>query len=254
MMTTRLLRRPGRRVLFLLGLSLIALVALGCQPKTEVTVSPNGNLTGGISVNGTGTTTVTPDIAILRLGVEVTSDTVGDARDEAAEAMDRIRASLSEHSIDDSDIQTTQFSIFPQYDFRSSERRLIGFTVNNQVSVTVREIDDVGVVLDDAIKAGGDAVRVNNISFSVDDPDAAMAEARAAAVEDARSRADTLASAAGVSVGRPLSINEAGGFFPPQPIFFAEATAAQADGGFDTAISPGEQDITVTVSVVFALE
>ena len=119
--------------------------------------------------------------------------------------------------------------------------------------MTVREIDDAGTVLDDAIDAGGDAIRVSHISFSLDDPEAAMAEAREAAMADAKARAETLAAAAGVSVGRPLSINESGGFFPPVPIFRAEA--AVADGaGFDTAIAPGEQDITVTVSVVYELE
>ncbi len=122
---------PGRRALVLGGLGLVALVAIGCQPKTEVTVAPSGDLVGGISVTGTGTVTVMPDIAILQLGVEVTSDSVGDARDEAAEAMDRVRESLAEHDVDDDDIRTTSFNIFPQYDFRSEQRRLIGFTVNN---------------------------------------------------------------------------------------------------------------------------
>ncbi len=245
---------PGRRALVLGGLGLVALVAIGCQPKTEVTVAPSGDLVGGISVSGTGTVTVMPDIAILQLGVEVTSDTVGDARDEAAEAMDRVRESLSEHDIDDDDIRTTSFNIFPQYDFRSEQRRLIGFTVNNQVSITVREIDDAGEILDDAIRAGGDSIRVSSISFSVDDPESAMDEARVAAVADARNRAETLATAAGVSVGRPLTITESGGFFPPVQLFRTEAAALQDGGGFDTAIAPGEQDINVTVSVIFELE
>ena len=245
---------PGRRALVLGGLGLVALVAIGCQPKTEVAVAPSGDLVGGISVTGTGTVTVMPDIAILQLGVEVTSDSVGDARDEAAEAMDRVRESLAEHDVDDDDIRTTSFNIFPQYDFRSEQRRLIGFTVNNQVSITVREIDDAGEILDDAIRAGGDSIRVSSISFSIDDPESAMDEARAAAVVDARNRAETLASAAGVSVGRPLTITESGGFFPPSPIFRTESLAFQDGGGFDTAIAPGEQDINVTVSVIFELD
>jgi uncharacterized protein YggE len=253
-MKTGFWRRANRRALILGGLALVALVAIGCQPKTEVTVAPTGELTGGISVSGTGTVTVVPDIAILQLGVEVTSDTVGDARNEAAQAMDRVRASLAEHDIDDDDIRTTSFNIYPQYDFRSEQRRLIGFTVNNQIAVTVRDIDTAGEVLDDAIVAGGDATRVSSISFSVDDPDAVLDEARADAVADARNRAETLASAAGVSVGAPMSISESGGFFPT-PIFRAEFASAQADdGGFDTPIAPGEQELTVTVQVIFELQ
>ena len=120
-----------RRGALLAGAGLIAALAIACTPTTEVTVSPTGEFTGGISVAGTGTTTVTPDIAIVQLGVEVTSDTVGDARDEAAQAMDLVRASLADNGIDDDDIRTTRFNIFPQFDFRGEERRLIGFIVSN---------------------------------------------------------------------------------------------------------------------------
>ena len=193
-----------------------------------------------------------PDVAQLDLGVEVTARTVSQARSSAAEAMDEIMASLAANGVDEKDVKTRFFNIYPQYNYRNeSAPEITGFTVNNQVTVIVRDIDTASEVLDAAIAAGGDFVRVNGISFTVDDPAQFLDEAREKAVENARAHAETLASAAGVSVGGVRSISESGGgYYPPEPRFALDSAAS----GGSTSISPGEQDLTINVFVVFEID
>jgi len=166
--------------------------------------------------------------------------------------MDEIMASLAANGVDEKDVKTRFFNIYPQYNYRNeSAPEITGFTVNNQVTVIVRDIDTASEVLDAAIAAGGDFVRVNGISFTVDDPAQFLDEAREKAVENARAHAETLASAAGVSVGGVRSISESGGgYYPPEPRFALDSAAS----GGSTSISPGEQDLTINVFVVFEID
>jgi len=227
-------------------------VAVGCTPETQVTVNPNEAT--GISVAGVGRVNVVPDIAVLSLGVEVTRPTVAEARGEAATAMDAVEASLTENGVAEADIQTMFFNIYPQYFYSENEPpRITGFTVSNQVEVKVRNIDTVSTVLDSAIDAGGDNVRVNNVSFTVDQPEQYLDQAREQAVADARARAEQLATLAGVELGSIRAISESSGNadFPPTPLM-AERSVAQAGG--DSSLNPGETRITMTVSVVFNVE
>lgn len=226
------------------------LVVVTNDRSTQVTLG--GVDQSGLSVNGTGTVTVTPDVARLELGIEVTAKTVAQARSSAAEAMDEVMASLNANGVEEGDVKTRFFNIYPQYNYRNEAApEITGFIVNNQVTVTVRDLDTVSDVLDDAIDAGGDFVRVNGISFTVDDPEQFLDEAREKAVANAREHAETLASAAGVSVGDVRSISESsGGYYPPEPRFALDSAAS----GGSTSISPGEQDLTISVFVIFEID
>ncbi len=231
------------------ALAVLGLAAAACTPESNVTVNESGQT--GISVTGTGSVTVVPDVGVLNIGVEVTADTVADARADAAEAMEAIRDSLDANGVEERDITTQFFNIFPQYRFRDEEAPTItGFTVNNQVTVKVRDIDRLSETLDDAIDAGGDAVRVNNVSFAVDEPEQFFDEAREKAVADARERAEQLADLAGVELGDPLSISESRG---GGPVPFPELAFADSGRGGSTPIAPGEGEITLSVSVLYAV-
>ncbi len=232
------------------ALAALALLAAACTAgDTTVTVAQPQQT--GISVSGNGSVTVVPDIALLNLGVEVTRKTVAEAQSAAAEAMEDIRDSLARNGIEERDIATQYFGIRPQYDYRREGMpRLTGFVVSNQLSIKVREMDHVSEVLDDAISAGGDAVRVNNVSFTVDEPERYLEEARQKAMEDARQRAEQLASLAGVTLGKARSISESGGAPPP---VFARAAFDVAQGAAlaPTPISPGETEVRLSVFVVY---
>ncbi len=262
-----------RRTITILGLAALALLTLASAACYDVTVEPapadDGSAAaaaveavleqvaseedGGISVDGTGSVTVTPDIGVFDVGVEVTEETVALARAGAAEAMQRMRDAVTASGVEERDITTRSFNIYPQYDYSSEEGppEIIGYTVNNWIEVKVRDIDRLSDILDDAVTAGGDAIRVGGISFRVDEPEQYADEARKLAVEDARERAQQLADLAGVTLGSAISISESSGGFARQGVLRAEAAFA-ADTS--TPISPGESQVSVTVHIVFAIE
>jgi hypothetical protein len=236
-----------------LALAGIALLAVACTiADTNVVLSQPSQ--SGISVTGRGSVAVTPDIAVLTLGVEVTLATVGDARAEAAEAMAAIQASLTANDVAAIDIKTQSFSIQPQYDFRrEGPTEIIGYRVANSLVIRVRDIDTISTVLDDAVNAGGNSVRVNNISFTVDEPEQFQGEARQLAVEDAREQAETLAALAGVTLGKVRSVSESSFGGSSFDSGFGGAVFSAASSG-PTPISPGETEISLSVFVVYDID
>jgi hypothetical protein len=234
----------------------VGLVTAGCDSGGDTVVNTQPTGADGISVSGEGSVTVTPDIALVYVGVEVTEDTVEAARERAANALDAVRSSLDSNDVEERDIRTTQFSIYPQirYNDEDNSQEITGYTVVNQVQVKVREIDDLSSIIDEATDAGGDDVRINGVSFSVDEPEQHFAEARELAMADAKERAEALANLAGVTLGAPRSISESG--FDgggPLPAMERAAFDAQA-GGAATPISPGESEIRLSVFVVYSIE
>ena len=233
----------------------IALLALGTACfETSVESEDLGDDPRSISVNGNGEARAEPDIATMTLGVETHGATVAAARADAARAADAVIAALRDGGVAEADIRTTYFSIGAVYDY-SGERPVIdGYSVSNTVTVTVRDIDATGALIDAAAAAGGDATRFNGISFGYDDPAEYTRVARELAVEDARGKAEQLAELTGVTLGEPLTINETSWAAPVSVRVTGEAVAfADADSA-GTSISPGASGISVTVNVVWAIE
>ena len=242
------LARP-KSVLLLGATSVFLLFAAACSGGGD-TIVQAGGASGGISVSGSGEVQTDPDIAVFSVGVEVREETVAEARDGAAEAAQDVINALRDNGVDERDIRTVNFSIQPQFDFRGNDPpRLLGYVVTNTVEVTVREIDDAGRLIDDAAEAGGDATRVQNIRFELEDPSELIEEARQLAVADARARAEQLADLGEVQLGKPLSIVESGGN-GPAPVFRDEFAA----GDTTTSIQPGTTSVRVTVNMTFAID
>jgi uncharacterized protein YggE len=238
----------------------VAFVALGASAlrgpgSTTTTIqSETTGSTHGISVSGEGKVTGKPDLAQLRLGVSVLRPTVAAARDQAANSLSAITSALKADGVADKDIQTQQLTISPEYDYSGSKQRLTGFRVTNVVSAKVRTIDTTSKVVDDAVNAAGDDVQIEGITFTIDKPDDLKQQARALAVADAKSKAQTLASASGVSLGSAVDISEGGGV---QPVVFsgAQFDAARAAGASaPTPVQPGELDVTVNVNITWAIK
>jgi hypothetical protein len=218
----------------------------------------------GIWVNGESSVSVEPDLVILNVGVETRALTVAEANRSAAEAMDAIIAALRERGLEDADIQTNSYNVWPQYEyhdvvengFRTGRQVLTGYQVSNSATVKVRDLDNVGAIIDEVSIAGGDATRINGISFTVEDPKPFMNGLREAAVKDAMAKAQQFAELTGVGLGRLVFIAETGG---SSPVILQDGDAsfrmeaAMAAPMPSTPVSGGELEFRMTVQAVFEI-
>jgi uncharacterized protein len=230
---------------------LLSVLALGCDSKTTVLTS--GSDKPGITVSGEGSAFGTPDVAVATLGVQSSASTVADARTRATDSMDAMLKALKDGGVADKDIQTTQFSVDPQYDYSNNKQTITGFMVNNMVTAKIHNIDKTGELIDAAVRAGGDQARVQSLQFTMDDPASLQGEARKKAMTDAHNRAQTLADAAGASVGAPRSITEGGGAMPIT-LSAADLSQRSAAGAPAVPIQTGQLEVKINVSVVYELK
>jgi uncharacterized protein YggE len=241
-----------RKLGLVVGAGLLAMTAIACDSGN--TIIQTAGSTTGISVTGRSSVTGTPDIVTFQLGVSVERPTVEAARDLAARSQQAVIDSLKANGIDEKDIRTVQFTINPQYTFTpTGGQQLRGYQVSNVVNVKLRRVDNASKVLDDVARAGDNNVVVRSISFAIDDPTKLQAEAREAAMKQAKDKAEELAEHGGVKVGRPISINETAS--QPIPVAAAQAAiAAPRTGDTSTPIQAGDLEIVVTVNVVYAID
>jgi hypothetical protein len=236
-----------RSLFAILTLATLALAGCGAAPHGGTLVLRESD---GIQVAGTGEAEARPDLARVSVGVEVRRDGVATARDDAAAAAGRVISALRAAGVGEEDVQTSQLSIQPEYDYTDAGRRLLGYTARNTVSVRLRAIDRIGETVDAAVRAGGDEVRLDGLSFELSDPDAVRELARAQAMARARASAEQLARLSGVTLGGPIAIEESGGEAGPVPVMM-EMRAADAA---TTPIEPGTTRVSVQVRVRFAIE
>ena len=217
----------------------------------------------GIWVSGTGEMSLAPDIALIRLGVETTSPSVTEARDESATAMDAVVTSVKNNGLNDEDIQTTSFNIWPEYErqevitngVRSNIRVLTGYRVSNTAVIKVRDLDAVGAIIDDVVNAGGDAARINGIDFSIEDSSQYTTQLREDAVNAALEKAQHFATLTGVTLGKLVYVTDVSDSPIVQPLAESRAFAmAAAPAAPATGISGGSLDLTLTVRAGFAIE
>ena len=242
--------------LLVISLALVLTIVGLCSCSPGYTSLGTVNFTSqqeGISVTGQGKVSAVPDIVSLRLGVEAQAASVAEAQTQAAEAMDKVMAALTDNGVAEKDIQTQYFSIrrVTKWDREKEEEVVIGYRVTNMVTAKIRDIDKAGAIIDAVAEAGGDLTRISSIGFSIDDPSAYYEEAREKAMADAKAKAEQLAELADVTLGKPTYISEST-YVPPviRGAVYEEAMPAPA---VETSISPGEMEISLTVQVGYAI-
>ena len=214
---------------------------------------------GGITVSGSATISVEPDLAILDMGVEAFGKTVSFARSDAAIAMDAIVSSLKSEGVLEKDIQTQRLNISPKYEWQeisigsqvTNKQVLTGYSVSNYVRVKIRDLDHVGKIVDSASESGGDFVRVNGISFNLEDTYNLMPQLREQAVQNAFMKADEYASAAGLRLGSITSLSEVGSSSPSSAIGNQMRAMSAL---IESPISGGELQVSLTVLAVFGID
>lgn len=237
----------------LITVAIGALLLAACAP--EVTVENTGSgesQAGGIAVSGTGEVFGTPDTLRISFGVSVLRPTVEAAVSDAANLADGLISTLETLGVSEEDIRTANYSIYPEYDYSGEQRRLEGYRVNNTVIATIRDVESAGPIIDAAVANVGDEIVVSGVSFAIEDDDELVTAARAAAWEDARTKAQQLADLAGVSLGTAVSIAETIESASPVPVYRDFLEEAGADAA--TPIEPGQQQVAVTIQVRFDID
>ncbi|PKB73846.1 MAG: hypothetical protein BZY72_04765 [SAR202 cluster bacterium Io17-Chloro-G8] len=310
----------GKKMLVLLGAALVLVLAVACSsddndggtpgsiaellsadggPEAAQLLRSGSGVNTGIWVNGTGKSTVDPDLGILSMGVEALADTASEARRMAVGAIDATIAVLKANNIEDRDMQTSQFSISPRYNTQEItrctdnskelepvaspslgmpapgstgvvemiaiqeergsecrvefERVLVGYQVTNTLNIKVRDLDNMGNIIDGATESAGNLVRINRVSFAIEDTKPLQIEAREEAIADLLTKANAMAELTGVELGKLVFLTESG-VGAPQSFARVESAAAFGFGADQaTSILAGELDVNVSVQGVFAI-
>lgn len=229
---------------------LLAALVAGASIAPVAAQEPSAKPEHTLSVSGTGSVSVKPDLADVTVGVTVQRDTAGAAAADVANVMDAVITAVKALGIAEEDIQTTSLSLSPVYDYDRTPYRLVAYTATNLVTVTVRDITQAGPVIDAATGAG--ATDVNNITFRVADQAAAETQAREQAVRAARAKADTIAAAAGTEITGIISISETSSP-TPYPMFYGREAAADLAGAAPMPVMAGTIDVEVSVAIVYSI-
>lgn len=210
-----------------------------------------------ISMSAEGKATATPDLAMISIGVVSSAASAKLVQDDMSAKANKITDFVKKQGIDPKDITTSNFSIYPSYDFRNGQNTINGYQGSENITIKIHGVDKstdkVSKILDGAVTSGSN--QIQGITFSFDDPDNLRQVARKQAIEKAKQKAQELADATGLRLGKIVSISESGGGGFPTPLPYAVGMGGESDiKSVPPTIEPGNQDITASVNVVFELK
>ncbi len=201
-----------------------------------------------ISVSGQGKVYAKPDVAVLVLGVENRGAKISDIVKDSTDKMNKIIKDIKDSGVDEKDIQTTQYTITPEYNWTEKAGRIfVGYVLTQQVTVKIRDFEKVGNILDKAITDGANAI--GDLRFTIDSPEKAQAEARQKAIAQAKEKAQTLAKQSGLKIVKLINVFE-GGYYP-QPVYGKGGGVAMESANVAPQIQPGQMDIDSTVILIY---
>jgi uncharacterized protein YggE len=212
---------------------------------TTATIATASSGGARITVTGVGTVTGTPNQLLLSMGVQVNAGSVSVALGQANQAVRNVTAALQRRGVATADIQTSGLSIYPNY--QGNSQVPVGYGVSESLTATLNNLSAAGGQIEAAVHAGGNAVTVDNVSLNLTDDSSLLATARANAVKDATAKARQFAKALGEPLGQVISISPQDQSTPV--MFGANASAAKAGS---VPISPGSQQVSVSITVVYA--
>lgn len=204
-----------------------------------------------ITITGQGKVIEVPDIAKIQLGHSVEKKSVAQAQKENTEKMNAVIKKLKEDfKIDEKDIKTVNYNIYPQYDWNDGRQTLRGYQVSQTLSVKIRELERVSNILDEVGRLGLN--EVGGLSFEIDEPEKLRQEARELAIKNSKEKAEALAKIAGVKLGKIISFSE----YAEQPSYEYDYTAkglGVGGGGAAPAVEAGSTEITVMATVEYEI-
>jgi uncharacterized protein YggE len=239
-----------KRIIAVLAVAALAAIYLssgGKAPQHAAVAADVPASTNGIVVDGIGRTSGTPDVLRVVLGVNVHRGDVSSAMNAASTRQSKVRAALKKAGVADKDLQTSDVSVYPDYDNRG---RPNGYRVSETLTAKLRDMKKAGRAISDAVAAGGDEAVVQGVTFSLEDNAALLEKARDAAFAEARAKAERYAELSHRTLGEVQLVAETASPALAQPVPYAAATVAQDKA---VPIDPGTSDVSVTVTVRWAL-
>lgn len=245
--------RPGKLVVAFFAMALFFTPLAGAQQTT-----PTVDSLRLMTVSGEGRVTADPDTASVMFGIESRNEALALAQDEVSENAKTLTAMLVENGIAEDDIRTSSYDVFPvnEYDRNGNFVGVDHYQVTLSLTVKIQDLEQVGTLLDESVTAG--ATYVSGISFFVDDPSPYMAQAREAAVNDARTKADEYARLSGAIITGVFSLDEVSAPSPVAKDFYRDEAVMAADvqesAALPVPVSPGTTEIVVMIEVVYTIE
>lgn len=235
----------GAVVIFFLGLFLFAKFGPSIPfSVTQVTT----NKTEPFFVSAEGKITTKPDIALINVGFTTNGMSVAEVQNQANQTINKISADLKRLGIGDKDIQTTNYNLRPNYDYRASPQKIIGYIIDVNLRVKVRDFAKVNSVIDTSTANG--ANQIGSLSFTVEDLEKFQSQARKIAIDNAKKKAAEIANESGITLGKLINVSE--GFNEsPRPMAMDLKVTGLGGGGSPTDIQAGSSEIAVTVTLSY---
>jgi uncharacterized protein YggE len=235
------------RLFVLAGAALAVVGVVGCDAAAAPAAVPGTAAPRQVTVIGEGKVDGTPDTLTVSLSIAATAPDAVSASNQTSSRANAVTDALVGQGIDRKDISTTTVTLQPQYG-GSDNTTIVGYQSSNSIDVKLRKIETGPQVLGVITTTGGDATRINSVTYSIEDDSQLIKDARSRAFDDAKSRAQQYAELSGLDLGKVLSISETGGATPPPPSPVRYDVAAEA-----APLSPGQQTVGFSVTVVWEL-
>jgi uncharacterized protein YggE len=205
-----------------------------------------------VTVSGEGKVYAKPDVAIISLGVTTTGTTVAEVTKNNTDKMNAVIAAVKNLKIDEKDIQTTNYSLTPLYNYTEAAGRVFqGYTLNQNIQVKIRDFTKIGDVLSQATTNGANLV--GDLQFVIDNPEQFREQARAKAIEQAKANVKNLAKESGIKLGKLINVYENN--YSPSPIMYsAMGKGGAAPEAAVPTVQPGQQEIDVTISLTYQVK
>jgi hypothetical protein len=204
-----------------------------------------------IIINGEGKIFAKPDIGQISLSVLTEAKTVAGAQKNNNEKMNKVLGAIKEAGVEEKDIKTANYSIYPKYQYLSGKSIVIGYEVGQTLEVKIRDLDKFGAIIGEATENG--ANQVGSLSFTFDDPEGLKTEARQKAIENAREKAEALAGTLGVKLIRVIAFSESASQSPAIPYYSYKEAYGMGGGGSDATIETGQNEIIANVSITYEI-
>lgn len=200
------------------------------------------------TVSGQGKAVAKPDIALVSFGVKTEAQKSVDAVNQNNQRMNEVIKAVKAEGVDEKDIQTTNYNLYPVYDYTESGRIFKGYSLEQNIQVKIRNLDKINNILDKATSKGANTV--GQLSFTVDDIEKVRAEAREKAIEQAKQKALTLAKQSGLNLGKLINVSEGYANYP-QPVYGMGGNDSMMEKSVAPDIQTGQSEVNITISLTY---